>query len=1094
MSENDDDLPNIDEDDVTYFRSHKKKDKKPKLNEEDITYFPKHKRHNEKYDKIEYSYHDAMPNIKPNEIEYFPSYNSTNSLPNIDLTKIYYNNLNIYRVAVGNGKSNPIKIPSVPSLSTEEKQRFYPKILKYLERLWNKGYNSNKIYNLIKNKYDDSPIHDTVEEQIYLRLITVFFGLYNSKNELVLIDRLEHEFTSMSSDEIIELVKNVKSELEIITGTDLDFHWLNTALEEMEELKNKYENIKVVKEIFNNKNKDEQVSVMNLTELKCNNQETELKEKLKFMIRAYKTSPKTILTEEIIKKLRGKFFTKNNYLNLLNNTLKSKLLEFKKLHSTPANRLFLLTPEFLEWLAASYESSFEKLESVINLCYKINSNCEIAKFVIDLIQNTNMTHGEIVEKGMEIGINITVGDFLKKIGRNIVYYDKPEDYNKRFQIGVKKKKNFSYLRNMEISAEDWQNLANEELRNQFSQYNLETDKTAIIGFKITKVFSNWLEKRDDMMDLCKKINKNDEPIKFVMDLIQNTHLNQVEISDKTKSYGMSVNRNKIGKIAENIVYYGKKDEYDRRFKVGVSNERDLTVLRGNEYFEKDWVNLLNSQLHIKFKKYRDSSNLDSISGIFVTKKFKKWLSNDILDLNERQELINACNSINNNFEIAKFIIDQVAHTNFSKSKILRHLHRMGFTTNVQVLDHILNEVAFYNNPKGAALRFPIGWKPGEMKHLRNQEFFEKDWKSLTEPILKYKFLEFRKIFKNYPTNSVRIKMSFINFLENYEKIVKKKISNREIKALEKLRDLCLTINENFEIAKFIIDQIQHTDLDQTSILFLAESRGIHFSRDPIVKIAKEIVFYRNLNKYNQRFPSDNLHRLVGTKKHTCLAYLLTKFFLEYYGIKCFTTPKLYPNKNYQPDELILGVDIFESQKENENSVLNNLCLSLQLLAGKFTQNIKLYKAIILEFTSDLRADNQIRKSFKYESPDTLLLIIGTTWLYENDYRFITNDMYNFETLSYPNNTLVISYDYFVKLFQIDDSYLKTFKQIISFSQTYDLDNLEKLEKSLKTKLFNTNDLKDELISKSLTKNSFSEYFRGLKRKKRRDKHTQLKLF
>lgn len=94
-------------------------------------------------------------------------------------------------------------------------------------------------------------------------------------------------------------------------------------------------------------------------------------------------------------------------------------------------------------------------------------------------------------------------------------------------------------------------------------------------------------------------------------------------------------------------------------------------------------------------------------------------------------------------------------------------------------------------------------------------------------------------------------------------------------------------------------------------------------------------------------------------------------------------------------------------------------------------------------------------------------------------------MYNYKTLSYPNNTLVISYNFFAELFQINDSYLAIFKKIISLGQTYDLDKLEKLEKSLKSKLFNTNALKDELISKGLIKNNFGEFFKGLKRKKRK---------
>ena len=68
MPDDDDDMPDIDEDDITYFR-HDNPD-------------------NEKPDLIEDSFNDDLPNINPNDIKYFRNNSSDNSYPNIDPNQI----------------------------------------------------------------------------------------------------------------------------------------------------------------------------------------------------------------------------------------------------------------------------------------------------------------------------------------------------------------------------------------------------------------------------------------------------------------------------------------------------------------------------------------------------------------------------------------------------------------------------------------------------------------------------------------------------------------------------------------------------------------------------------------------------------------------------------------------------------------------------------------------------------------------------------------------------------------------------------------------------------------------------------------------
>ena len=77
---------------------------------------------------------------------------------------------------------------------------------------------------------------------------------------------------------------------------------------------------------------------------------------------------------------------------------------------------------------------------------------------------------------------------------------------------------------------------------------------------------------------------------------------------------------------------------------------------------------------------------------------------------------------------------------------------------------------------------------------------------------------------------------------------------------------------------------------------------------------------------------------------------------------------------------------------------------------------------------------------------------------------------------------------------INSTYLSLFNKIIFSGQSYDLQKLENLEQRLKTDIYNTEDLRDDLIDKGYIIKDFSEYYKGLYRRKRKEKGTQMKLF
>ena len=196
MPDGDNDMPDIDENEIKYFRVHNPDNKKPDIVEEssnddmpnidenEIKYFRVHNPDNKKPDIVEESSNDDMPNIDIISITYFPTYNPTNSIPNIDHNQIKYFPTSSKQPKVkipaelnlGLSKDN-IKMPSKEEsyLSEEKREELYKEILIYLIELRN---NWIDLKNFLKSIWKEVDTRKSTVSEL-LRRIDVGQNQYN---------------------------------------------------------------------------------------------------------------------------------------------------------------------------------------------------------------------------------------------------------------------------------------------------------------------------------------------------------------------------------------------------------------------------------------------------------------------------------------------------------------------------------------------------------------------------------------------------------------------------------------------------------------------------------------------------------------------------------------------------------------------------------------------------------------------------------------------------------------------------------------------------------------------------------------------------
>ena len=174
--------------------------------------------------------------------------------------------------------------------------------------------------------------------------------------------------------------------------------------------------------------------------------------------------------------------------------------------------------------------------------------------------------------------------------------------------------------------------------------------------------------------------------------------------------------------------------------------------------------------------------------------------------------------------------------------------------------------------------------------------------------------------------------------------------------------------------------------------------------------------------------------------------------------------------NKRPDGIILEDNKFLSQRLNDPKVGKNIRDKIEL----DPLNLDHIKATQFDFTNNINDKNLINKIVKYQSKDSLLVIIGTKWHLYDEIKQIP--IHN--RIKYPQNVRVISNNLGADLLGLEGKDKDLFERIIDSNLDRDLDSLKALYNyNLSSiNIHTTEELKLDLIQKKLIKEDFSEHF------------------
>jgi len=210
--------------------------------------------------------------------------------------------------------------------------------------------------------------------------------------------------------------------------------------------------------------------------------------------------------------------------------------------------------------------------------------------------------------------------------------------------------------------------------------------------------------------------------------------------------------------------------------------------------------------------------------------------------------------------------------------------------------------------------------------------------------------------------------------------------------------------------------------------------------------------------YTEMWPNENLATKVGSRLHVLINDLLTKFFHKK-CIQYFSEPYIFPGR--RPDgTLIITEELKMLLKKN-----TNFLEKINLLE----KNIENFKAIVLDFTSDISDLNCKKKILKYQHPEILLLIIGTSWYSKKPFKIINGLKHDI------NNIRIIDIDILTKIIGLSSSLKAQLKDFLKHAKNYSIESLNRIKTLDKNQLHNTDSLKQLLIDKGFIKEYIQEF-------------------
>ncbi len=656
---------------------------------------------------------------------------------------------------------------------------------------------------------------------------------------------------------------------------------------------------------------------------------------------------------------------------------------------------------------------------------------------------------------------------------------------------------------------DYNIILDERIQDTFRQYYDETGKYANYGRNLKKDFIEWVENKGFNTAIINDVNdiqNNQEINNFLNDKIRNSDLSQNEIANQLNETGLYINRRLVGNFSRQEVYKNDINAHKERWARGLSNDiKERIIERLEEEVEKYSTGTEHDSL------YRIAKDFPEISKSAIDRIAKKDISQEIYEkmwpstsgtvstetreriletLREevRKESPRSLRNVSGDFpDVSNTYISELARNIYPDryEELWPAIHKIPSKTKNEILKTLQNETQ-KENPK--TLRdihkdFPeVG--SDTIKRLAQQavpkEIHDRIWSPLTTEIPKETTAEIMRSLKEEIKKPDHLSLNEIGkkfkvSTEYTRKLAKSTITKEIYEKTWKPYDSITA-----ETKKEMINDIKNTKLNISEI---AEKHGV--SQPSVSKISQNEVFKNNLDAHRERFPYDeNLE--IGNYSHLNLNSLLTRAINNIPKQKYYTEPNIYSDKR-RPDGLILEDNNFIHQRLTNPQTGEYLRDKLEL----DPKNLDHVKSTQFDFTNDVSNENLINKIEKYQSEDTLLVIVGTRWYPYVDIKNLPVD----DRIKYPENVRIISHNLGADLIGLEGKDKELYDKIIDFNYNHDLDSLKALYNYdlSSINIHNTEELKEDLIQKCLIKEDFNEYFNFEVINKKDDNGKQLDL-
>ncbi len=647
----------------------------------------------------------------------------------------------------------------------------------------------------------------------------------------------------------------------------------------------------------------------------------------------------------------------------------------------------------------------------------------------------------------------------------------------------------SYKNRIEISR-PYSNLMNPKIQSIFKKYYNDTRNYPNYGRKLTKDFIKWVvENNPEINEKIKDIQFNQEISNYIKDRVKNLNISQSEIASNLYANGLFVSRKTVGNYALKEVFKGNQVEYKKRFDRSFDVEfKERIINRLNKEVVKNSEGVQHDSLYKIAKEFPEVSKsmIDKIAKkeIPLDAYRRMWPSTSgTVDLKTKQKIRNQIEkevlegtprSLRN---ISEEFPDESLWTIKNLAKKMYPEKYKNFWPAIEKIPKeirskikiTLKEEAQKENPR--TLReihrgFPeVG--ADSIKRIAKQ-FIHKDvhdkiWPSISTEIPKEIALNITQILKKEinkpnPRSLNEIGRDFDVSTEYIRQLAKKSTPKQVYEKTWKAHEpITNTVRNN------ILKDILNTKLNISEI---AEKNGV--SSPSVSKISQREVFQNNTNTHRERFPIDeNLE--IGTYTHLNLNALITKVINNIPNQKYYAEPNIYKDKR-RPDGLILEDNNFIHQRLLNIKTGGYLRNKLELTP----KDLNPIKNTQFDFTSDISDENLIKKIEKYQSEESLLIIVGTRWFQFDDIKPVPND----ERIKYPETVRVISHTLGADLIGIEGNNKELFERMIDFNNNHDLNSLKAFYNYdlSSTYTHSTEELKEDLIQKGLIKEDFCEYF------------------